>query len=350
MNNSDTNKSENNKSETIIISNNIDYNKDLNYLCKCGIGLPWKKCGNIMLYPCEHMIHKDCYYKYNQKNKNKPDVCPLCGTIVLKIFTLNDKNLHFQRYADLLSMSCFDDLSDNTPTNFIDSIFDLASILARIPFMKDTNDSKSICHKVFSLNNLELKVIGMNKLQKEDKKVFIANHVSHLEFVIIYYLLQTGFLASSIVGKSKLVDQFRKIVPLLTFHRGDKNKKISVVDKIKEFVNKHKSICLFPEGLMHHPDTLTKFRTGAFHTGLPIYTITIKHNDIISDGYLNQFLYKLGAKKNMEIEVHIDGPYYPPFSNDDIQNIRMNMAIKGDMVLSRVSNRDIKDKGRKVVL
>ena len=43
------------------------------------------------------------------------------------------------------------------------------------------------------------------------------------------------------------------------------------------------------------------------------------------------------------MEVHVLGPYYPPFNNTDIERIRLDMGKVGDMVLSRVSNRDIVD-------
>jgi hypothetical protein len=43
------------------------------------------------------------------------------------------------------------------------------------------------------------------------------------------------------------------------------------------------------------------------------------------------------------MEVHVLGPYYPPFEKKDIEMIRMDMAKVGNMVTSRVSNRDVKD-------
>jgi hypothetical protein len=140
------------------------------------------------------------------------------------------------------------------------------------------------------------------------------------------------------------MDYIKKIVPLLTFSRGDKNRNFNIVDEMRKFVDESGSICIFPEGMMKHPDTLTRFRTGAFHINRPVYAITIRHQDIISDNSLNNFLYKLGAKRNINMEVHILGPYYPPFSDNDIKQIRFDMAKYGNFVLSRVSNRDIHDK------
>lgn len=320
----------------------IDYTKVLNSRCSCGFGLSWTKGEIVMAYPCEHMFHERCYKKLN-------NVCGICSTMIDKKLTMYDDDLHHQRFADILSMTHYDSMSQTTPGRFLDSMFDLATVFVRLPMASDRADAKEICEQIFSLNNLTLKVYGMDKLKMEKNKVFICNHVSHLELVVIYYLLGTGFLASSIVGQSSIVDQVKEIVPLLTFNRGDKDRKINIVDEMRKFVDDRGSICLFPEGLMKHPDALVRFRTGAFHIGRPVYAVTIRHNDIISDGYINGFLYKLGGKRDINMEVHILGPYYPPFDESSIEKIRLDMAKYGNMVLSRVANRDVVDqKGKKV--
>ena len=319
----------------------IDYNKVLNSKCYCDVGLPWIVGEVVMAHPCEHLYHEKCFQKINK-------ICKFCSEPIEKSLSMFDKDLHHQRFADILSMSYYTNLSTTSPSRFIDSMFDLATVFARIPFLSSKSDAKKICEQIFSLNNLTLKVYGMDKLKLEKTKVFISNHVAHLELVVIYYLLGTGFLASSVVGQSQIVDQAKKIVPLLTVDRGDKNRKVNIIDQMRDFVDEKGSICLFPEGLMKHPDTLLRFRSGAFHIGRPIYTVTIRHNNIISDGYINGFLYKIGGKRDITMEVHILGPYYPPFNEESIEMIRLDMAKHGNMVLSRVANRDQIDiKGKK---
>lgn len=315
----------------------IDYDKNLNSRCSCSTGLPWKNDDIIMLYPCEHMLHSQCFASLKSRE------CPLCKKSVEKIISMFDEDIHHQRFADILSMTYYDDMCSTSPYRFLDSIFDLASLIARLPFITSRKTGKEICENFFALNNLTLKVYGLDKVKLEKNKVFICNHVSHIELVILYYLLGTGFLASSIVGQSKIVEQLKQVVPLLTFERGSKDRQINIVDEMRNFVDESGSICLFPEGLMKHPDVLVRFRSGAFHIRRPLYAVTIRHNNIISDGYINGFLYKVGGKRDMTIEVHILGPYYPPFTERDIEKIRHDMARVGNMVLSRVTNRDVVD-------
>jgi len=288
------------------------------------------------------MYHSDCYNNLDNQKKKK---CPICGKGIQRILHLLDEDLHPQRFADIMSMTHYSDMSENDPVSFIDSIFNLSTVFIRLPFTDNVEDGRKLCEEVFALNNMTMRVYGQEKLKLEKNKVFIANHTTYFELVILYYLLNTGFLASAMAGDSGIVKHAKKIVPLLTFNRGaKKDRKFNVVDKMREFVDEKGSICLFPEGLMSHPDTLVRFRSGAFHINRPLYAIAIRYPEIITDGYINKVLYKLGGKRDMTIEVHILGPYYPPFSPDDIEKFRSDMAFHGKMVMSRVSNRDINDK------
>jgi len=317
----------------------IDMNKELCSVCICGVGLQWKNQLIVMLLPCEHMFHKNCLDQKNNK-------CQICEQTIDRYTDMYDIHIHPQRCADLLSVSYYDDMSTNTSLGFIDSIFDLATIFTRIPLLNNKTDGKHLCERLFSMNNITMKVYGLDSVKMEKKKVFICNHTSLLELPVIYYLFGTGFLASSIVGSSTIVDHIKKIVPLLTFDRGvgKVGNLKNTVELMKDFIKEKGSICLFPEGMMTHPDTLVRFRSGAFNTGYPVYAIVIKHLDIIADGYINGFLFKFGAKKNINLEVHILGPYYPPFDALKIERVRYDMAKIGDMVLSRVSNRGIVDR------
>lgn len=317
----------------------IDYNKVLNSRCACNKGLSWIKGNVLMLYPCEHMYHEKCIEKYTKDNK-----CFFCKTEYNKKLSLLDKDLHYQRFADILSMSYHNDINANTTSNFIDSIFDVASVITNLLHITYPEEGKRLCERIFSLNNITMKVYGLEKLNLVKNKVFISNHVTLIEIPILYYILGTGFLASSAIGNSPFVEKVKQIVPIMTFERGDKNRKFNIVDEMRKFIDEKGSLCLFPEGIMKHPDTITRFRSGAFMINRPVYSVTIKHIDVISDCSSQGFVYNLGGKKNINLEIHISGPYYPPFSDIDIEKIRYNMAKEGGMLLSRVANRDVVDK------
>lgn len=328
----------------MIINNNlikkIDNSKILNSRCVCTRGLPWIKEEVIMMDPCEHLIHKKCF------NKMKTTVCPYCRTNISRIISTNDfkydKRL-YQKCIDILSVSNFDKMSRIYSDQVLTNLPNLIGAVINISVAKGANAGKKICEDVFSMNNIEIKVRGLGKLKgkENEPKVFIANHTSHLDFFVIFYVLKTGFLSSSAVKDNLISNRLTKILPLLIIDRGKKGN--STVDKMKEYVTKYKSICLFPEGMLTHPNALIRFRTGAFHIGYPVYPIVLKYSRVVSDMSASNFILKIASKQKEIIEMHILDPFYPPFDENKIELVRNAMAERGDFLLSRVSNRDIRE-------
>ena len=319
---------------------NIDEDKLLNSKCFCNVGLPWIETDIVMVYPCEHMFHESCL----NKDESSMIECKLCKTKIIKTFKLLDDDLHPQRFADILSVTHYTDMTaDNNMSSFIDSIFSLTNPFIKALFAKDFNDGHKRCEEILSLNNLTMKVYGMEKLKLEHKKVLIGNHVAYLESIIIFYLFNTGFLASKTIMELPVINKIKDMMPNMLVERGNKDRKINIIDQMRNFIDEHNSLCVFPEGMYHHPDVLTRFRSGAFNIGYPVYAIVIRYLDVLADGYFQGLFYKFGGKSDLSIEVHVLGPYYPPFTDEDIENIRKDMAYHGRMILSRVSNRDVKD-------
>jgi 1-acyl-sn-glycerol-3-phosphate acyltransferase len=310
-------------------------NKTINAKCVCGSGLPWVKKEVVMIDPCEHLIHLSCL-----KNSQS---CPFCNTTIERLIRANDfkynKSL-YQKCIDIISVSNFDNMSKIYSDQVILNLPNLLGTLAQIPFIKGVNNARHLCEDIFSMNNIKIKVRGLNKL-KDGPKIFIANHTSHLDFLTIFYVLKTGFLTSSSINDNIISKQFLNILPLLVVERGKGNG--NTVDKMKEYVEKKGSICLFPEGMLTHPDTIIKFRTGAFHIGYPIYPIVLKYKIVVSDMSAENFILKISSHQEEIIEMFILDPFYPPFDENKIEMIRCAMANRGNMLLSRVSNRDIKD-------
>jgi len=314
----------------------INMNKSINSKCICGQGLPWIKSEVVMIDPCEHLIHLNCLEKKNSHT------CPFCNSKIERLIRANDFKYNkelYQKCIDIISVSNFDNMSKIQTDQVLLNLPNLISTLVQLPFVKGTENARMLCEDLFSMNNIKIRVRGLNKL-KDGPKVFIANHTSHLDFLTIFYVLRTGFLTSSAIKDNIMSKQFLNILPLLVIERGSSG---NTVDKMKEYVEKKGSICLFPEGMLTHPDTIIKFRTGAFHIGYPIYPIILKYKTVVSDMSAQNFLLKMSSHQEEIIEMFILDPFYPPFDDTQIELVRCSMANKGNMLLSRVSNRDIKD-------
>lgn len=303
----------------------------------CSNGLPWIRKEVVMLFPCEHLIHLKCLAKSDCRN------CGICNQKIQRVIRSDDFKFDaslYQQCVDIISVSNFDKLSTIDSKEVILNLPSLIGTLAQLPFTKGINQARKLVEDIFSMNNIKIKVRGLNKL-KPGPKVFISNHTSHLDFLTLFYVLKTGFLTSAAINESALSKQFLNIVPLLVVERGKGSG--NTVDKMKKYVEEKGSICLFPEGMLTHPDTIIRFRTGAFHIGHPIYPIVLKYKNVVADMSTSNFVLKMTSTQSETIEMFILNPFYPPFDDKKIEMVRMAMANKGSMLLSRVSNRDVKD-------
>lgn len=315
-----------------------DMNKIINSKCICKNGLPWINEDVIMLDPCEHLIHSKCF------NKLKTVSCPYCGKHVSRIISANDFKFNpslYQKCIDIISVSNFDKMSKIYSDQILLNLPNLLGAVINVPFTKGVKEGRKLCEDVFSMNNIEIKVRGLNKI-KSGPKVYIANHTTHLDFAIIFYVLGTGFLSSSVIKDNVVSSQLTNILPLLLVDRGKTGG--STVDKMRKYVTENGSICLFPEGMLTHPDAIIRFRTGAFNIGYPVYPIVLKYKNVIGDMSTPNFILKMASKQKEIVEMHILDPFFPPFDENKIELVRFAMADRGKMVLSRVSNRDVTDK------
>jgi len=311
--------------------------KIINSTCACSISLSEYDWPQIMLEPCEHILHKKCY----ESNKR---LCPICKHKIEKCNTFDNikkeaKNnmLSYQKYVDMISVSNFNNLSESNIS--ISGIIDFIGILSKLPFMAGYTDGRNGSGEILNLMNAHLIVHGTENIIKTPK-VYISTHTTFIDFIVIIYILKCGFLSSSYIKKSWYGRLITNIIPLLLLNRG---KKSNTVDRMKKYIKNHGSICLFPEGMITHPDTITRFRTGAFYVGYPVVPVVITYNPPIYDSDINTFIKKMTSSSNLTITMKILPPEMPPFDNTHIENIRCKMAEAGNLAISRVSNKDLSD-------
>ena len=307
--------------------------KIINSTCICKHRLNSIDCEIIMMEPCEHLIHIDCL-----KSRAK---CPFCKLTIIGFTTLriNNNKILTQKEIDILSTSSVNNLINKNNFNIFTNVPYFLYIASKIQFAKSSSDIKNICESIFSMANIALKVNNKSKTYNNDKKVFISNHVGYLDAIILYYLLECGFLGASSVKNDIVFGSLTNIVPTVFVSRGTKQ---NTVNAMKEFVKKHGSICLFPEGMFSYPGTLSRFRTGAFQINEPIYPIILKYSNGLLDSNIKNLALKLGSNNNESIEVTFLDPIYPPFNSNTPEIVRDIMA-KNNLLLSRVLGNDYYD-------
>lgn len=308
--------------------------KIINSTCVCKHRLNALNLEIIMIEPCEHLIHIDCFKQSN--------ICPYCNVKILGITKQNDykfnKKLN-QKCIDILSVSTVDNFAKQNNFNLLCNMPHILSLIYKNYNINSSKDIKILCEEIFKLSGLTLKIKGMNKIKNTDKKVFISNHLGYFDSLILYYILECGFLVSSSLKNNALFKKIIAFLPIIFIQRG---KKQNTVAKMKKIVNKYGSICLFPEAMFSHPGTLCRFRSGAFKIGEPVYPIVLQYSKCIMDSDLNKFVFKVASATNEIIEVKFLDPIYPPFYEDTPELVRHMMAKNG-LLLSRVSGNDYND-------
>jgi 1-acyl-sn-glycerol-3-phosphate acyltransferase len=305
----------------------------INSKCICGQGLNWTNKGIVSLFPCGHLIHLECLKNYK---------CFICNKKITDYQNeefLSNKEEYYQRYIDILSMKNMDNFGTNNNNNILKNFCNLLGVGLSLPFSRGYESGHDLCKNFFCTVNAEIIVKGQKNI-KDINKVIIANHTNYFDFMVIYFIFKCGFLSSTVINESLVGQYLTKILPILIIKRGEK---VNMVEQIKKYVQETGSICLFPEGLMSHPDTLINFRTGAFYTTHPVLPVIIKYESPICDNDIINFFKKSISCDKLKIYVHILPIEYPPFDNTKISEIRGKMAKIGNLALSRVSNRDIKD-------
>lgn len=325
-------------------------NKIINSTCKCARILNWVDDEVIMLNPCEHMIHAKCFEECQCGNiQSNGQLCPYCGDSIKSITKLNDYKTNpelYQKCVDILSVTNVNDMMKISYDDVLFNIPELLAIVAKGMLRTGFKTGWELSRDALKIAGVRIKVSGLEKI-KPGPKVFIANHTCHLDGICILYLLRTSFLSSASIRENSLTKKLLDIVPLHTVELGAKSS--NTVDNMRDYIEKNESICIFPEGMFTHPSVLGRFRTGAFHIGYPIYPIVLKYQNYMSDTSILDFLLKTHSEKSEFVEFIVMDPFYPPFDDNKIELVRFAMAERGNLLLSRVSNRDINNKKEKMM-
>ena len=124
---------------------------------------------------------------------------------------------------------------------------------------------------IFKTMNINVKVIGLNKLNRNADYIFAPNHASSLDIPLIL-----GFLPFWIVPISKIE---LKWIPFLGWamqaaghvfvDRRNHEKAMLSIDKIKNSLLKNpRSILIFPEGSRTNDGKVNQFKTGGLSIGI----------------------------------------------------------------------------------
>jgi 1-acyl-sn-glycerol-3-phosphate acyltransferase len=303
---------------------------NINSNCICG-PLNYKK-NIICLLPCKHLFHKDCY------SKNKMLRCYICNKKINKVVTKDICMNHLDNeFYKKINNNILSKTLDPNKIYFIilfNRLIYIIILFIKIYFVNDLDGLHKFIVKFLKLCNIKIKEENKNK-DIDIKKIFISNHTSHIDFLILCSVGKDNFLHNNTlinVLNSFGLGKINNILKDKSICTKDQN----TVKRIKKFLDKNDFLVIFPEGQRSNTKSLCKFASGAFSNNIPIQPVVIKFNKNVYFKSFSKTILNMISSNDLKVTLKYLDIEYPPFTEKKIENIREKMALEGDLFLSDV--------------
>ncbi len=126
-----------------------------------------------------------------------------------------------------------------------------------------------------------VKIVGLDKIDPAGTYMFMSNHVSNLDPLILCPLVprRTSVLAKKAIWRVPILAQALDLAEIVPVDRENRESAIQSVRRAGEVMRHGINMTLFPEGTRSRDGRLLPFKKGPFHlaaeTGFPIVPITI---------------------------------------------------------------------------
>jgi putative phosphoserine phosphatase/1-acylglycerol-3-phosphate O-acyltransferase len=134
-----------------------------------------------------------------------------------------------------------------------------------------------------ALAGVRLNVSGEENLNAARPAVFIFNHQSILDGLIVMHLIRTDMtgVAKKEVASQPGIGQFARLANMAFIDRSDRTQAIAALEPVVERLREGYSIAISPEGTRSPTPTIGRFKKGAFHMamqgGVPLVPIVIRN-------------------------------------------------------------------------
>lgn len=159
------------------------------------------------------------------------------------------------------------------------------------------------------LTGTKIKVEGLDKIDPAGTYIFMSNHVSNLDAIILMPLIprRTSVLVKKEMWRLPVIARAFDLASLVPVERQNREAAIQSVRRATEVMNQGVNMMLYPEGTRSRDGRLLPFKKGPFHmaaeTGFPIVPVTMVNTfEILPKG-------KFAAKKGTARVV-----FHPPIN------------------------------------
>ncbi len=165
-----------------------------------------------------------------------------------------------------------------------------------------------------------VRVNGLEHLRKNVPRMFVANHTSYADIVVLMATLGTDyhFVAKAEVMSMPFIGTFLRKLGHFSFQREDPQSRLHQAEQIEDALRRGESVFVFPEGTFTPQSGVRPFHLGAFKAAiaaqreiLPIALDGTRH--VLRDG--------TWLPRREPITITICPPIAPPASAEDWQQI-----------------------------
>lgn len=133
----------------------------------------------------------------------------------------------------------------------------------------------------FPLFGIKVERQGFEKLEKDKCYLFVANHQSFLDIMLMMgWLRFPAFLAKKEIQSWPLFGWAMGQMGCVFVDRNDRRDRMKTPTRVQEALAMGTDFCIFPEGTRSFDDKILPFQTGAFHIacdrGMTLVPVTIQ--------------------------------------------------------------------------
>jgi len=126
--------------------------------------------------------------------------------------------------------------------------------------------------------------INRNELPKNKNFILMPNHRSYIDIFIVACLTPAAMVAKAEIKKWPFIKLGGKITNTVFVERSEISSLITTMNKIKESINQHIPVILFPEGTTYKGPLTKPFKNGSFKIAadsqMPVIPMAIHYRDV----------------------------------------------------------------------
>ncbi|MBN22088.1 MAG: hypothetical protein CL678_12480 [Bdellovibrionaceae bacterium] len=157
-------------------------------------------------------------------------------------------------------------------------------IFSKITKKEPKNFLKKYSQKMIKTLNITINLHGMNTDAQSQQTLFVGNHLSYLDVVILSSIYETLFITSKKTENTFLLGKICKNAQCIFVDRQSRKKAKEEITNVSHRINSKKNITFFPEATSTNGDSILNFKRFFFKSAIQskckIQTFTLNYLEV----------------------------------------------------------------------